>query len=100
MPAPASSNGAGAGASALTFQEAVARLQQYWAAQGCAVWVPHNSEARHSLLSSSWCSPSTASRRAVARLVVKRVLRSVKGITYAFSACVHVMSWLAHVWSK
>ena len=26
----------------------MARLQQYWAAQGCAVWVPHNSEARHS----------------------------------------------------
>jgi len=46
-PAPASANGAGGGrGAALTFQEAVARLQQYWAAQGCAVWVPHNSEAR------------------------------------------------------
>jgi len=46
-PAPASANGTGGGQdAALTFQEAVARLQQYWAAQGCAVWVPHNSEAR------------------------------------------------------
>ncbi|KAK9839286.1 hypothetical protein WJX81_005719 [Elliptochloris bilobata] len=46
VPASASSNGTGAraGAGALTFQEAVARLQQYWAAQGCAVWLPHNSE--------------------------------------------------------
>ncbi len=46
-PAPASANGTGGGQdAALTFQEAVARLQQYWAAQGCAVWVPHNSEVR------------------------------------------------------
>lgn len=46
-PAPASASGTGGGQdAALTFQEAVARLQQYWAAQGCAVWVPHNSEVR------------------------------------------------------
>lgn len=40
------SNGAGkpATATALTFQEAVARLQEYWASVGCAVWQPFNSE--------------------------------------------------------
>ena len=27
-----------------TFQEAVARLQEYWARQGCVVWLPHNGE--------------------------------------------------------
>ena len=69
-PAPASSNGAGAGASALTFQEAVARLQQYWAAQGCAVWVPHNSEARHMLPQSTQGSTSTAGRKIGVCLVV------------------------------
>ena len=31
---------------ALTFQEAIARLQQYWASVGCAVTLPFNSEAR------------------------------------------------------
>jgi glycyl-tRNA synthetase len=28
----------------VTFQDAIARLQGYWAAQGCAVWLPHNVE--------------------------------------------------------
>lgn len=27
-----------------TFQEAIAKLQNYWAAQGCAIWLPHNTE--------------------------------------------------------
>lgn len=27
-----------------TFQEAVQRLQDYWSKQGCAVWLPHNTE--------------------------------------------------------
>eukprot|EP00192_Tetraselmis_astigmatica_P002230 CAMPEP_0117679166 /NCGR_PEP_ID=MMETSP0804-20121206/17675_1 /TAXON_ID=1074897 /ORGANISM="Tetraselmis astigmatica, Strain CCMP880" /LENGTH=1066 /DNA_ID=CAMNT_0005488581 /DNA_START=94 /DNA_END=3295 /DNA_ORIENTATION=- len=27
-----------------TFQEAVQRLQNYWASVGCAVWLPHNTE--------------------------------------------------------
>ena len=31
-------------AAALTFQEALARLQEYWASVGCAVWQPFNSE--------------------------------------------------------
>jgi hypothetical protein len=41
-----SSNGAaGAGSSAApSFQEAISRLQEYWAAQGCLVWLPHNTE--------------------------------------------------------
>ena len=30
--------------SAPTFQEAISRLQQYWASVGCAVWLPHNTE--------------------------------------------------------
>lgn len=30
--------------SAPTFQEAVRRLQEYWAAKGCMVWLPHNTE--------------------------------------------------------
>lgn len=29
-----------------TFQEAIARLQTYWAGVGCALWLPHNTEAR------------------------------------------------------
>lgn len=33
-----------AAASAPTFQEAIARLQEYWAGVGCAVWLPHNTE--------------------------------------------------------
>lgn len=39
-----SSNGAGRKAAVLTFQEAIARLQSYWASVGCAVWQPFNSE--------------------------------------------------------
>jgi len=27
-----------------TFQEAIQRLQDYWSRQGCAVWLPHNTE--------------------------------------------------------
>lgn len=27
-----------------TFQEAISRLQDYWASVGCAVWLPHNTE--------------------------------------------------------
>lgn len=27
-----------------SFQEAIARLQEYWASVGCAVWLPHNTE--------------------------------------------------------
>ena len=41
-----SSNGAGRETSALTFQEAIARLQSYWASVGCAVWQPFNSEVQ------------------------------------------------------
>jgi len=28
----------------LSFQDAVLRLQEYWAAQGCLIWQPHNQE--------------------------------------------------------
>lgn len=28
----------------LTFQDAIAKLQEYWASVGCAVWLPHNTE--------------------------------------------------------
>ena len=51
--APAASAGAGGNGngaapstqrSALTFQEAIARLQEYWASVGCAVTLPFNSE--------------------------------------------------------
>lgn len=27
-----------------TFQAAITNLQKYWAAQGCAIWLPHNTE--------------------------------------------------------
>ena len=30
----------------LTFQDAIAKLQEYWASVGCAVWLPHNTEVR------------------------------------------------------
>ena len=30
----------------LTFQEAIARLQEYWSSVGCAIWQPHNTEVR------------------------------------------------------
>ena len=43
----ATSNGAHhVKATALTFQEAIARLQEYWSSKGCALWQPHNSEVR------------------------------------------------------
>ena len=43
------SNGGSAAAAAVaagapTFQEAIARLQEYWASVGCALWLPHNTE--------------------------------------------------------
>lgn len=31
-------------ANAPTFQEAIRRLQDYWASVGCVVWLPHNTE--------------------------------------------------------
>jgi hypothetical protein len=41
-----------------TFQEAIAKLQDYWAAAGCAIWLPHNTEASNkplrSLQQRSW----------------------------------------------
>ena len=40
----ASGNGTSSDTQALTFQEAIARLQSYWASVGCAVWQPFNSE--------------------------------------------------------
>ena len=27
-----------------TFQDAILRLQNYWSSQGCAIWLPHNTE--------------------------------------------------------
>ena len=43
--ASAAANGAAAASTtAPTFQEAVRRLQDYWAAAGCLVWMPHNTE--------------------------------------------------------
>ena len=27
-----------------SFQEAIAKLQEYWASIGCAIWLPHNTE--------------------------------------------------------
>jgi hypothetical protein len=38
----ASSNGNGS--TAPSFQEAIKRLQDYWASEGCVVWLPHNTE--------------------------------------------------------
>lgn len=35
------------GKAPLTFQEAITRLQQYWASVGCALWQPHNSEVQY-----------------------------------------------------
>ena len=40
----ASGNGAARETAILTFQEAIARLQSYWASVGCAVLQPFNSE--------------------------------------------------------
>lgn len=28
----------------LTFQDAISKLQEYWASVGCALWLPHNTE--------------------------------------------------------
>ena len=28
----------------LTFQDAISKLQEYWASVGCAMWLPHNTE--------------------------------------------------------
>lgn len=44
LQANSSTNGAGRNRSAPTFQEAIKRLQDYWAAAGCVVWLPHNTE--------------------------------------------------------
>lgn len=41
-----SGNGAARETAVLTFQEAIARLQSYWASVGCAVWQPFNSEVQ------------------------------------------------------
>ena len=30
--------------SMLTFQDAISKLQEYWASVGCALWLPHNTE--------------------------------------------------------
>ena len=47
-PAPSSTPSGGAGSvpnpAAPTFQDAISRLQQYWASVGCALWLPHNTE--------------------------------------------------------
>ena len=43
-PAAASTSGPANGAP--TFQEAISRLQEYWASVGCALWLPHNTEVR------------------------------------------------------
>jgi glycyl-tRNA synthetase len=41
----ATSTGKPSGASVgPTFQDAILRLQQYWSSQGCALWLPHNTE--------------------------------------------------------
>jgi glycyl-tRNA synthetase len=38
------SNGRTANLSAPSFQEALSRLQNFWASVGCALWLPHNTE--------------------------------------------------------
>jgi glycyl-tRNA synthetase len=38
------SSSSAANASAPTFQDAVRKLQDYWANAGCVVWMPHNTE--------------------------------------------------------
>jgi len=42
--AAASDAGSGASATVPTFQDAILRLQQYWAERGCALSLPHNTE--------------------------------------------------------
>lgn len=44
---PVSNDAIAAAPNAPTFQEAIARLQEYWASVGCAVWLPHNTEVSH-----------------------------------------------------
>jgi len=39
-----SSAASGVNTDAPTFQQAIDRLQNYWASKGCAVWLPHNTE--------------------------------------------------------
>ena len=43
-PAPAHAASPPGPAQGPTFQEAIQRLQDYWSRQGCAVWLPHNTE--------------------------------------------------------
>jgi glycyl-tRNA synthetase len=46
-PTPAAANTAAsgiAGTTPLTFQDAILRLQEYWAERGCVLWHPHNTE--------------------------------------------------------
>ena len=37
-------NGKASSTTAPSFQEAIKRLQEYWASVGCIVWLPHNTE--------------------------------------------------------
>lgn len=39
-----SSNGGSFATAAPTFQDAIRKLQDYWASAGCVVWMPHNTE--------------------------------------------------------
>jgi hypothetical protein len=58
-----------------TFQEAISRLQQYWAGVGCALWLPHNTEVRlpacwHQGHACGWpTDPLMAAKQAACRLV-------------------------------
>ena len=45
-PSGASGRSTKPAAGAPSFQEAISRLQQYWAGVGCALWLPHNTEVR------------------------------------------------------
>ena len=38
------SSSAGGDSATLTFQDAISKLQEYWASVGCALWLPHNTE--------------------------------------------------------
>jgi hypothetical protein len=40
----AGSSSAGGESGTLTFQDAISKLQEYWASVGCAMWLPHNTE--------------------------------------------------------
>lgn len=63
-----SGNGANSDTHALTFQEAIARLQSYWASVGCAVWQPFNSEV------------GLASRRSLSALRFRAFLSPAKAL--------------------